>query len=212
MLYLLDITPQVISGWEEGLAGMCWLLCPDSRCWDGVMREDEADTRGAQVTWPGIVTCDVLWLGRGRAGPHIVMSRISSIHQTAHCSRHTVFACLASFYIIRGLRVPARILLCPRVPPRQIYAFLGPALARHQASPGRAKQQNTSVYGKYTREPFGIVNLPWGNWGKFANFVSISNFCNCWGNIKYPIVRLLLLPVYIFSLSRAKLSNTENEV
>lgn len=137
-----------------------------SRCWDGVMREDGAQA----VTWPGILCwCTPGSHRAGRAG-HIVMSRISSIHQTlsAHAAHtHTawagrVFACLESFYIshIRELRVPsslarAHILLCPvscLASSDAIYAFLDQAQPSlpHQAS-SEAKQQNTSVFGKYTR-------------------------------------------------------------
>ena len=63
-----------------------------SRCWDGVMREDEA----AQVTWPGIVMpVYAAHTGHtaGRA-THCYVSYLLHTSDRSLLTLHTMFACL----------------------------------------------------------------------------------------------------------------------
>ena len=91
-------------------------------------------------------------------GAHIVMSPISSIHQPAQA--HTVLSCVCvpEFLHQTTLRVPGLpslpsphpdLQLCPasELQTRSTHSYNRPS----QASTG-AKQQNTSLCGKYTRE------------------------------------------------------------
>ena len=96
-----------------------------SRCWDGVMREDEA----AQVTWPGIVMPVYAAHTAGRA-THCYVSYLLHTSDRSLLTLHT--PCLrVSRVSTQSHDTPAHtthILLCPDSPDA-IYAFLGPALS-----------------------------------------------------------------------------------
>ena len=133
MLYLLDITPQVISGWEEGLAGMCWLLCPDSRCWDGVMREDEADTGGTgDLAGHCYVWCA---LTRQRAG-RATHCYVSYLLHTSDCSLLTPHRVCVSREFLHHTRAP-----CPGSHPALSPCPASPDLRIPRPSPRQAPGQ-----------------------------------------------------------------------
>ena len=159
-----------------------------SRCSDGVMREDEASVQCAQVTWPGIVMPVYAAHTRSTQGGsrHTLLCLVSPPYirpLTAHTT-HTVFACLASFYTV-SWHTPAHS--------SQLTSCSVSWLARRDLRIPRpspllsgqplAKQQNTSVFGKYTREQFWTRKM-------IAKLCWFFRWCNCSGNIKYPpIVR-----------------------
>ena len=134
-----------------------------SRCWDGVRRED-----GAPVTWPGIVCCVYARLTR-RTGPLLCLSYLLHTSDTQLTLLiHTrgmaawVSVCVSREFLHQSHTraacsqpsQAAHILLCP-ASSDAIYAFLDqaqPSLTRHSpVASSEAKQQNTSVFGKYTR-------------------------------------------------------------
>ena len=156
-----------------------------SRCSDGVMREDEASAH----RWPGqVLLCQCTLLTHGTRGGsrHTLLCLVSPPYirlLTVH-STHTVFACLASFYTV-SWHTPAHS--------SQLTSCSVSWLARRDLRIPRpspllsgqplAKQQNTSVFGKYTREQFWTRKM-------IAKLCWFFRWCNCSGNIKYPpIVR-----------------------
>ena len=153
-----------------------------SRCSDGVMREDEAGVH----RWPGQVLlcqCTLLTHAAHGGSRHTLLCLVSPPYirlLTLHTPCLRVSRVSTQSHDIRQLTVPSshpalswlarRDLRIPRPSP----LLSGQPLA---------KQQNTSVFGKYTREQFGTRKM-------IAKLCWFFRWCNCSGNIKYPpIVR-----------------------
>ena len=160
---------------------MLWLLCPDARmelcgkmrlvCTGDLARYCYASVRCSHQHTAGRAThcyvsyllhtsdCSLLTLHT----PCLRVSRVSTqshdIRQLTVPSSHPALSWLAR----RDLRIP-----------RPSPLLSGQPLA---------KQQNTSVFGKYTREQFWTRKM-------IAKLCWFFRWCNCSGNIKYPpIVR-----------------------
>ena len=136
---------------------MLWLLCPDAGM------ELCGKMRRAQVTWPGIVMpCTLLTRATRRGAPHIVMSRISSIHQTAHCSHYTPCLRVSQFLHSLMIRQLTQLTSCSGLTrqTRSTHSWAQPSPFRPSASKTTKYQRIWEIHTRAIENEENEVNLP----------------------------------------------------